>query len=115
MQKIETNLHELSKVVIAQLPKLNEEGLNKLIDEIEVLDNGSRRYFMLLSNEKRDFTVFHLNEFEKKVLGKEVIDVLNSRGVIKEYEVINEHEAIEIWVDDVYYALFPYDLGVVEI
>lgn len=118
MSEIVTNLHDVNKMVISQLKEIDKSRKEELVDKINQMDDGlGRRYFMLLSNEKRDYTVFNLCKGKEEALGKEVFEVLDNRGKIKEYDVKYENDriiAIEIWIDDAFYALFPYDLGVVE-
>lgn len=114
-QEIKMNLHDLNKTVIGALPPLADKGLKQLKAEIKNLVTENGRYYMLLSNERRDFTIFTFkNTPQPTKFVKEVMEVLESRGTIKEFEA-KEEDAIEIWVDDVFYALFPYDLGVVEV
>ena len=43
------------------------------------------------------------------------MECLENRGQIKEFDVKKDANAIEIWIDDAFYALFVYDLGVIEI
>lgn len=115
-RNIEMNLHDLNKAVIAQLPALNSGRLKDLISEIEKMVKDESKYFMLLSHENRDYTVFAFaNGGNEEVFADEVISVLESRGKIKEYDVKRDSNAIEIWVEDTFYVLFPYDLGVIEI
>ena len=113
MAEVATNLHDLNKMVIGQMQPLEKEEVMKLVGKINDLMSEHRQYFMLLSNEKRDYTVFNLIKRKEKALGAQVVEVLESRGVIKDYDV-KGNDAIEFWVDDTFYALFPYDLGVVE-
>lgn len=114
-QEIKMNLHDLNKAVIGALPALDEKGLKQLKAGIKNFPSESGKYYMLLSNERKDYTVFAFKSGrETSKFAKEVIEVLESRGTIKEFD-IKEEDAIEIWVDDCFYALFPYDLGVIEI
>ena len=113
MADIKTNLHDLNKMVVGQLPELNKKGIEELASDIRTLERKKEKYFMLLSNEKKDYTIFNKVK-EKGSLDLEVLDVISTRGKIKEYEVMGDYDAIEIWVDETFYALFPYDLGVVE-
>ena len=120
--EIKTDLHAMNKMLMAQLPELAEKRKNELSKEIRnlaLVEDGAFKYLMLLSNERKDYTVFALrnkNRLElSDTLAKEVMECLENRGQIKEFDVKKDANAIEIWIDDAFYALFVYDLGVIEI
>ena len=120
--EIKTDLHAMNKMLMAQLPELEEKRKNELSKEIRSLalaEDGAFKYLMLLSNERKDYTVFALRNKNRlelaDTLAKEVMECLENRGQIKEFDVKKDANAIEIWIDDAFYALFVYDLGVIEI
>ena len=120
--EIKTDLHAMNKMLMAQLPELEEKRKNELSKEIRNLalaEDGAFKYLMLLSNERKDYTVFALRNKNRlelaDTLAKEVMECLENRGQIKEFDVKKDANAIEIWIDDAFYALFVYDLGVIEI
>lgn len=120
--EIKTDLHAMNKMLMAQLPELEEKRKNELSKEIRNLalaEDGAFKYLMLLSNERKDYTVFALRNKNRpelaNTLAKEVMECLENRGQIKEFDVKKDANAIEIWIDDAFYALFVYDLGVIEI
>lgn len=120
--EIKTDLHAMNKMLMAQLPELEEKRKNELSKEIRNLalaEDGAFKYLMLLSNERKDYTVFALKNKNRlelaDTLAKEVMECLENRGQIKEFDVKKDANAIEIWIDDAFYALFVYDLGVIEI
>ena len=120
--EIKTDLHAMNKMLMAQLPELEEKRRNELNKEIRNLalaEDGAFKYLMLLSNERKDYTVFALRNKNRlelaDTLAKEVMECLENRGQIKEFDVKKDANAIEIWIDDAFYALFVYDLGVIEI
>lgn len=120
--EIKTDLHAMNKMLMAQLPELEEKRKNELSKEIRNLalaEDGAFKYLMLLSNERKDYTVFALRNKNRLELAdtlvKEVMECLENRGQIKEFDVKRAANAIEIWVGDAFYALFVYDLGVIEI
>ena len=120
--EIKTDLHAINKMLMAQLPELEEKRKNELSKEIRNLalaEDGAFKYLMLLSNERKDYTVFALRNKNRlelaDTLAKEVMECLENRGQIKEFDVKKDANAIEIWIDDAFYALFVYDLGVIEI
>ena len=116
--EIKTDLHAMNKMLMAQLPELEEKRKNELSKEIRNLalaEDGAFKYLMLLSNERKDYTVFALRNKNRlelaDTLAKEVMECLENRGQIKEFDVKKDANAIEIWIDDAFYALFVYDLG----
>ena len=120
--EIKTDLHAMNKMLMAQLPELEEKRKNELSKEIRNLalaEDGAFKYLMLLSNERKDYTVFALRNKNRlelaDTLAKEVMECLENRGQIKEFDVKRDANAIEIWIDDAFYALFVHDLGVIEI
>ena len=120
--EIKTDLHAMNKMLMAQLPELEEKSKNELSKEIRNLalaEDGAFKYLMLLSNERKDYTVFALRNKNRlelaDTLAKEVMECLENRGQIKEFDVKKDANAVEIWIDDAFYALFVYDLGVIEI
>ena len=120
--EIKTDLHAMNKMLMAQLPELEEKRKSELSKEIRNLalaEDGAFKYLMLLSNERKDYTVFALRNKNRlelaNTLAKEVMECLENRGQIKEFDVKKDANAIEIWIDDAFYALFVYDLGVIEI
>ena len=120
--EIKTDLHAMNKMLMAQLPELAEKRKNELSKEIRnlaLVEDGAFKYLMLLSNERKDYTVFALRNKNRlelaDTLAKEVMECLENRGQIKEFDVKKDANAIEIWIDDAFYALFVYDLGVIDI
>ena len=120
--EIKTDLHAMNKMLMSQLPELEEKRKNELSKEIRNLalaEDGAFKYLMLLSNERKDYTVFALRNKNRlelaDTLAKEVMECLENRGQIKEFDIKKDANAIEIWIDDAFYALFVYDLGVIEI
>lgn len=120
--EIKTDLHAMNKMLMAQLPELAEKRKNELSKEIRnlaLVEDGAFKYLMLLSNERKDYTVFALRNKNRlelaDTLAKEVMECLENRGQIKEFDIKKDANAIEIWIDDAFYALFVYDLGVIEI
>lgn len=120
--EIKTDLHAINKMLMAQLPESGEKRKNELSKEIRNLalaEDGAFKYLMLLSNERKDYTVFALRNKNRlelaDTLAKEVMECLENRGQIKEFDVKKAANAIEIWIDDAFYVLFVYDLGVIEI
>lgn len=100
--------------------KLNEK--KKLIKTFvrECKDN----YFMLLCNDRKDYTIFNCvsDKTEDKLneLANVFVDeCLINRGQIKGIDLTEHKDAIEVWLsidDEAFcYYFFPYDLGIVEV
>ena len=82
---------------------------------------------MLLCNERKDYTLFNLNQYylrkEEDIkaryveVSKDIIDCMINRGTLIDVE-LQEDGAYELWVkieDECFaYYLFPYNNGVIE-
>lgn len=110
---MEINLHDLNKTIIRNFPKLNKEAIKNAKRDIRKwISCSNNSYYMLLSNEKRDYTVFKIGkEYDKA--SEEILNVIESRGDIKAFDKVDD--AFEIWIDDSFYALFKYDSAVIEV
>ena len=117
-------LYEVNKNLVKQKElKLNEAALNskKLIVR-DFIDKHNDQYFMLLCNERKDYTVF---DFQDRKWTERCMDCakclvdecLANRGEIRGIDLTKDKDAIEIWMvidDDAYvYYFFPYDSGVI--
>lgn len=121
-QQVEMRLYDLNKTLMANSKAMDiEEGKKIVRDYLTdlALTETIPDYFMLLAAEKRDFTVFAFVDrgFSSSQLNSFVdnlFEVVMDRGVLKDVEV-KEDGSIDIWVNDVFYKLFDYDWGVIEI
>lgn len=116
MELAKTTLYEFNKANMAQIKPLEILFLNGRC--IEAAKSFDSKYTMLLSNEKKDYTVFNNISMTKEGLGKELFELLNSRGKVTDF-TRQENGAWEIWVrypdnEDVLFYYFDYDWGVVE-
>ena len=111
------SIYELNKMVVPKLPDLTEEDIK--IEKEEIKKYVSKPgYWMLLSNEKKYYTLFHvLNKTSLNKVEDEVIECLKDLGAIKSIAE-NDDDVIEIWIADNEDAfvcyLFNYDKGVIE-
>lgn len=102
---------EMPALAVAQKQKELEDWFNMRLDG----------YAMLLSNERHDYTVFHLyqkaNPNPPAVAAAECIGCLTDRGTILAIDK-NEQDNYEIWVkidgEPYFYLLFPCDDFVIE-
>jgi len=117
-------LYDLNKSIIKQLPNIDKEQLETLMNEtvknyIQTINDC--QYFMLLNKEKGDYTVFNFQDkinYTEKTINKFLIEFsecLLCRGQIKSIETTEDKVALEIWINEDCYYLFPYDEGVIEI
>lgn len=111
-------LYEINKQGYQNLPLMNKAALDiAQYNVCEFLRKNQTSWYMLLSNEKRDFTVFDNNIHNANRLTLEVFDIIQERGKLKGIEIRNED--IDFWIDiggEVFlYKLFSYDWGVIKI
>lgn len=120
------NLYDMNKIFIKDHePELTEGNLNSkkqiIIDFMKKCNNN---YFMLLCNERKDYTVFRWKDLNSglapTILTNILVDeCLKNRGSIRGIDLTQEKDAIEIWLvidDDAYvYYFFPYDAAVIEV
>ena len=122
MADITTNLYEFNKVNMLQIPPLEEAACERQI--LKAAESMSFwEYAMLLSNERKDYTVFKINNANMYEIEQELTPTLFNRGTIIDlYMIDEENKAWEIWIKDknedgedeayVYY-LFDYSFAVV--
>lgn len=94
----------------------------------EIITNFMRQmnnaYYMLLCNEKKDYTVFKMNDKDNDDSIREIVSILvdeclKNRGEIRGIDLTKDKDAIEIWLiieDEAYcYYFFPYDAAIIEV
>lgn len=94
----------------------------------EVITNFMRQmnnaYYMLLCNERKDYTVFKMNDKDSDDSIREIVSILvneclKNRGEIRGIDLTKGKDAIEIWLiieDEAYcYYFFPYDAAIIEV
>jgi len=105
---IENNIKELTSEEI--------EEKKELIDSL--LQRTNNKYYMLLCNDRKDYTVFVNEENDIDNFLKILLDeCLPNRGKIKSIEDTEDNQAIEIWLsiegESYCYYLFPYDNAII--
>lgn len=125
-----TNLYDMNKKLVEQYEKkMSEKTLKKITNKTiipfftRMLDN--HKYFMLLCNDAKDYTVFNILELtdnSKNIITQELIDCFKTRGDVYSIEEAHQDKnALEIWIKSFAdsemrcYYLFAYDFGVIEI
>ena len=113
---VNVSLFEINQSAMTALSAYDDRQIKDAQSRVkEWYSKNSGSYFMLLSNEKRYYTIFHV--ISDSSFLKEFFECLTNLGEIKDIS-INEDNAVECWVTSentsyVYY-LFNYDKGVIE-
>ena len=113
------SLYEYSKQVVANEVPMDPILFNKKMIEVST-DMVEHTYMMLLCHDRRDYTIFHIANADKKIAAKEISETLHNRGKILLVDK-QKDGSWEIWIRDSLtdenfaYYLFPYDNGVVEV
>ena len=113
------SLYEYSKQVVANEVSMDPILFNKKMIEVSA-DMVEHTYMMLLCHDRRDYTIFHIANTDKKIAAKEISETLHNRGKILLVDK-QKDGSWEIWIRDSLtdenfaYYLFPYDDGVVEV
>ncbi len=119
--KFKINLFELNQIAVAQLPDLKKKEVEKkkaIIRDYCDKDCAGIKYFMLLSNELKYYTIFIRNADSNEKIEDVLIECLYNLGPIKSIAK-NENNVLECWVapsqDKAYPVfLFDYTEGVIE-
>lgn len=118
-------LYDLNKGLVQQNePKLSEGILNSKKEIIKnFVINTDNNYYMLLSNERKDYTIFTVgtrDQYEnkcKKLASILVNECLVNRGEIRGIDITKDKGAIEIWMsiegESYIYYFFPYDTAII--
>lgn len=124
-----STLYDINKTLVKQNEiKLNEAVLNSKKEIIKnFIYKTANNYYMLLCNERKDYTIFDF-KLDKDNYNLDfpicincanclVDECLKNRGEIRGIDLTQNKDAIEIWMiinDEAYvYYFFPYDNGVV--
>lgn len=122
MDKNGLSLYELNKAMYQNMEPLSQLKLTQETVNIAQWFSKEKgyKYFMLLNNERHDYTIFAFNSPNFALARQELVDLIAARGgqvVAIEYE--HDTDAYEIWIkieDEVYmYMLFDCNDFVIEI
>lgn len=115
-------LYDLNKAAVIKEISLTGDKLEeKKPAIIDFLKDKNNTYYMLLCNERRDYTVFRLKEENSinELVNCLVDECLLNRGLVKGIDITKDQGAIEIWLsieeEAFVYYFFPYDSAIVEI
>lgn len=114
-------LYEMNQQMYSSLPELKNKALKEAKNKLyKYLSAKKDKYFMMLNNDIRYFTVFtYKNDVQVSYdMVSIIVDIAQSLGTLKAIEI--EDNMAEFWItgkDNVcrMYALFPYDEGVIEV
>lgn len=117
--------YDINKQLISKYEKeITSDDYNNLSDKfIEYIDTNIDNYFMLLCNEEKDYTIFHLPDDEKVIDAenkafKELKECLFNRGKLYGFDITEDKQAIEIWIKKENgmhcYYFFSYGNAVIE-
>lgn len=125
------NLYDLNKVIMMHEVALTQEQIENKKDELHdwIYENVAQKYFMLLCNEQRDYTIFNLNKdnsVDAQLWGgmgavtdatNDVIECLTNRGELLAADA-QPDGTWEFWIrnaDECFaYYFFPYGNAVLE-
>lgn len=117
--------YEINKNLVEKYEK--ELTIKELEEKKEIISTfikeTDNRYYMLLCNDRKDYTVFTLLDGEKDKSDETasilVDECLFNRGLIKGIDLTENKDAFEIWLSidkEAYcYYFFPYDNAIVEV
>jgi len=127
-------LNDINKTIVEQqIEPLSEEELLQKIKLVEdFIKDTNNKYYMLLCNERKDYTVFHRNVnrlgqyydicvgfMGERIQTTLINEILPNRGVIKSIELTDAKDGIEIWLsidkESFCYYFFPYEQAVIEL
>lgn len=120
-------LYDLNKGLVQQNEvKLSEGILNSKKEVIKnFLVKTNNNYYMLLSNERKDYTIFTMGSNDgytyedksKRLVSILVDECLVNRGEIRGIDITKDKGAIEIWMsieeESYVYYFFPYDTAII--
>ena len=117
-------LYDINKNAMKSVKELSYEERvvkRKLVEDF--ITDTHNHYYMLLCNDRRDFTIVTLDatdEEKRAAAAFTVVDeCLVNRGKIKAIDLTEHKDAIEIWLniddEEFCYYFFPYDNAIVEV
>lgn len=117
------NLYDACQSERENFDKLDPVILNRNLNDLKEWSSSfpNTKYFMLLCNEIRYYTVFNLIEKDFDKFAQEVKECAEYRGDIIEISEVDDGSAFEIWIKEKsdnkphMFMLFAYDWGVIEV
>lgn len=115
-------VYELNKIAYAQMP-VPEKGSDEYSHLLATLTSylalhQDVKYFMLLNDELRYYTIFHINEDANEVIHGVLQECLENVGDLIDVDFNEATDACECWVKNnnqvSMFVFFVYDMGVIE-
>ena len=114
------NLYDLNKNLIKKtvLPMSEEELANKKQIILDLLSNIPHEYMMLLCHDRRDYTIFQIDNNIEDCVNILIDECCKNRGQVCSIEKTEDGQAIEIWLnieDEAFcYYFFSYSEAVIK-
>ena len=113
--------YDINKDLVERYEK--ELTAEKIIEKKEMLlnylESHSDTYYMLLCNDRKDYTLFNLVDSKTELINVLVDECLKNRGIIKGIDQTQDQYAIEIWLsidgESFCYYFFPYGEAVIKV
>lgn len=113
--------YEINKDLVERYEK--ELTIEKIAEKktmlLNYLDNHKDTYYMLLCNDRKDYTLFNLVESKEELVNVLVDECLKNRGILKGIDQTQDEYAIEIWLsidqEAFCYYFFPYGEAVIKV
>jgi hypothetical protein len=121
------NLYDMNKQIMEHEPEMTKEAMRNVREQLKnwLSDRFRQKYFMLLCNDLKDYTVFNLDKSDQWFkptnavwhAAGDVIECLTNRGTLLSMEE-QEDGAWECWIKTgegcFAYYFFPYGQAVLE-
>ena len=119
------NLYDMNKQLMAQEAEIAADVLEQKKQHLIawITENFAQSYFMLLCNERKDYTVFRMKDASATIgaitgMANDVIECMTNRGTLLALD-LQEAGGWELWMRDennevFAYYLFPYGAAVLE-
>ena len=124
-------LYDVNKNIVEKsIAALTTEEMQRKKDLIvDFIHQANNSYYMLLCNERKDYTIFHRNiegdcfkddagKAEENIENILIDECLPNRGYTKSIELTENKDAVEIWIsideESYCYYFFPYDAAIIE-
>lgn len=115
-ETIDIDFHSLNRSIVSGMKPLTKSEINEAYSKIKKwFESKECEYIAFFAHKARNFTIFHIEADDSTKFINELKLAISNRGVIKEFYINPATGGVELWIDDVFYALFPYDEGVIKI
>lgn len=100
MTESSMTLYQINKMAYRQVPKMNELQFNQMMNNISLWFSSKEKthYFMFLSKELSDYTIFHFNTYDYSKAREELVKLVNSRGIPVDIQYDHDTDTYDIWV-----------------